>query len=193
MFSNKRNTANCQKSVNFSRRSFLGGCAGLTAGLILPAGVSAALTKGGERVISLYNTHTGEQVTAPYWMDGEYIADGIRDLRWLLRDHRVGKAHDINLRLFDMIYTLQQKIDSNKPFHVISCYRSPKTNAMLNKKSNGVAKKSLHMQGKAIDIRLPRYDTRKLRQAAMSLNAGGVGYYERSNFIHMDVGRVRSW
>ena len=196
MLDNKGNKATGHQPENPSRRIFLGGCAGLTAGLILPAGVTAALPKGGERVLSFYNTHTAEQVSTPYWIDGEYNAEGLKDLRWLLRDHRVGKAHDIDKQLFDVIYALQQKIGAGKPgkpFHVISCYRSPQTNAKLRSKSGGVAKKSLHMQGKAIDIRLPRYDTRELRKAALSLNAGGVGYYERSNFIHLDVGRVRSW
>lgn len=189
----KRNKATGHKPENPSRRSFLGGFAGLTAGLILPPGVAAALPKHGERVLSFYNTHTGEKVITPYWIEGEYNTAGLKDLRWLLRDHRIGKAHDIDKQLFDVIYALQQKIGTSKPFHVISCYRSPKTNAMLSSKGSGVAKKSLHMQGKAIDIRLPGHDTRKLRQAALSLKAGGVGYYERSNFIHLDVGRVRSW
>ncbi|HED17213.1 MAG TPA: DUF882 domain-containing protein [Gammaproteobacteria bacterium] len=196
MFDNKGNPATGHKPENLSRRMFLGGCAGLTAGLILPAGVAAALPKGGERVLSFYNTHTGEQVTTPYWIDGEYNAEGLKDLRWLLRDHRIGKAHDIDTRLLDIVYALQQKIGAGKPgkpFHIISGYRSPKTNSMLSHKGRGVAKKSLHMQGKAIDIRLPHYNTLELRKAALSLNAGGVGYYQRSNFVHLDVGRVRSW
>ena len=96
-------------------------------------------------------------------------------------------------RLFDLLHLLQQQVGSKGSYHVISGYRSPKTNAMLNSKSNGVAKRSLHMQGRAIDIRLPGVELKHLRQAALNLKAGGVGYYPKSNFIHVDTGRTRFW
>ncbi|NOY67063.1 MAG: DUF882 domain-containing protein [Gammaproteobacteria bacterium] len=175
-----------------SRRHFLGVCVGVSAGLILPAAYAHPVNRR-DRVLSLYNTHTGEKVKATYWSEGEYISEGLREIEWLLRDHRAGKSHVMDKRVLDALYALQCKIDCQRPFHIISGYRSAKTNAMLRRRTSGVAKKSYHIQGRAIDIRMPRFDTAKLRQAALSLKAGGVGYYPRSNFVHIDTGEIRSW
>jgi len=175
-----------------NRRNFLGTCVGVSASLILPNAFAAPIVQR-DRVLSLFNTHTGENVTATYWAEGQYVKEGLKDIEWLLRDHRVGKAHSIDKRILDALYAMQCKVDCKRPFHIISGYRSEKTNSMLRGSSSGVAKKSFHMQGRAIDIRVPRFDTAKLRKAALSLKVGGVGYYPRSNFIHIDTGRVRSW
>ena len=99
----------------------------------------------------------------------------------------------MDTKLFDQMYLLQQTTGVNGSFQIISAYRSPATNEKLRAKSNGVAKRSLHMQGRAIDIRLPGCDLKNLRNAALDLKAGGVGYYAKSNFIHIDTGRVRRW
>ena len=175
-----------------SRRAFLGLCVGVSAGLVLPKSYAASLAAE-KRVLSFYNTHTGEKLTSTYWAEGQLVQENIREIEWLLRDHRVGKVHSIDPRLLDILYTIQCRLDCRKPFHVISGYRSPKTNEMLRRITSGVAKNSYHMQGRAIDIRLPHFDTRRLRKAALSLKAGGVGYYPRSNFVHIDTGKVRSW
>jgi len=175
-----------------SRRGFLGTCVGVSAGLILPPAFAKSIPEQ-DRTLSLFNTHTGEKVTATYWAEGQYIKDEIKAIEWLLRDHRAGKAHAMDPRLFEMMHAIQCRVDCGRPFHIISGFRSDKTNAMLRGKSSGVARKSYHMQGRAIDIRLPRYDVAKLKKAALSLKAGGVGYYPRSNFVHVDTGRVRSW
>ncbi len=151
------------------------------------------LAASGERKLKLRNLHTGEKLKATYWEDGKYISETMRDLAVLLRDHRTGDKHRIDAGLMDILYDLQLRIGSKKEFHVISGYRSPKTNKMLGLRSNGVAKKSLHMRGRAIDIRLPGTDLHNLRKAALSMRAGGVGYYPQANFLHVDTGRFRTW
>jgi uncharacterized protein YcbK (DUF882 family) len=121
------------------------------------------------------------------------VQGGIREINHILRDHRTGDVHDMDQGLLDLLYLLQTRVESRQTFQIISGYRSPKTNAMLSGKSKGVAKRSYHMQGKAIDIRLNGCDLKQLHKAALSLKAGGVGYYPSSDFIHVDVGRVRRW
>jgi uncharacterized protein YcbK (DUF882 family) len=158
----------------------------------MPNAFAAAL-KQPERSIALLNLHTGEQVKATYWAEGQYQADELHSIHRILRDHRTGDIHAIDENLIDILNLLHHNMNGKQPFHVISGYRSPKTNAMLNKNSSGVAKKSLHMQGKAIDIRLPGRQLNELRKTALGMKVGGVGYYPGSEFIHLDTGRVRSW
>jgi uncharacterized protein YcbK (DUF882 family) len=114
-------------------------------------------------------------------------------LNHFLRDHRTGDAHPIDPTLFDQLYALQHQMEATAPFHVISGYRAPQTNQMLHAHSDGVARRSLHMDGRAIDIRLPGRDLANLHKAALAMQAGGVGYYPSSDFIHLDTGRVRQW
>ncbi len=175
-----------------SRRRFLIYSSAVAAS-VLAGPVFAHAKMSAERSLSLRNLHTGEMLSTTYWADGDYIADSLMDIEHLLRDHRTGEQHRIDPQLLDVLNSLNSKIGTEKPFHVISGYRSPKTNNMLHTRSNGVAKRSLHMEGKAIDIRIPGYDLRHLRRAALSLKAGGVGYYPSSNFVHVDTGRVRYW
>ena len=153
----------------------------------------AAPASARDRELSFYNTHTGEKLSATFWSDGKYLSDGIEEISWLMRDHRAGEAHPIDPKLLDLLHNLQATVGHKREFQVISGYRSPVTNSMLNKQTSGVAKRSYHMQGKAIDVRMPGFDTRELHTAALSLKAGGVGYYSSSNFVHLDVGRVRYW
>ncbi len=175
-----------------SRRGFLTSMAGAAITLAAP-GAIASVTTARDRELSFYNTHTGEKLSATFWSEGKYLDDALEEINWILRDHRAGIATAIDPKLLDLLYRLQQKVEHPGEFHIISGYRSPATNAMLNKHSSGVAKHSYHMQGKAIDIRLPGFDSSKLRKAAVALKGGGVGYYSRSDFVHMDVGRVRYW
>ena len=154
---------------------------------------SADTFTAAERKLSLLNLHTGESLEATYWAEGQYQNDELTAINRILRDHRTGDIHQIDNNLLDLLNTLHHKLDAKQPFQIISGYRSPKTNAVLNKKSNGVAKKSLHMQGKAIDIRLPGRTLPELQKAAIACQAGGVGFYAKSNFIHIDTGRVRRW
>lgn len=175
-----------------SRRNFLKAASG-TAAMVLAPTVLAKPVAQGERVLRFHNLHTGENIKATYWAEGQYIAEELAAIDHLLRDHRVNEMIKMDRHLYDLLYTLQQQVSSHKSYHVISGYRSPATNAKLRHNSSGVAKRSLHMQGKAIDIRLPGVELKHLRQAALSLKAGGVGYYPKSNFIHVDTGRPRFW
>ena len=178
--------------TRLSRRRFLEQAALAATGLIITPAY-AGLSRQDPRELTLSNLHTGERLTRTYWADGEYLTESLADINHLLRDHRSNEIHPMDPQLLDMLHQLRNKVGSRKPYEIISGYRSPKTNAKLRSKSGGVAKRSLHMQGKAIDIRLPGHDLAKLRQAALSLKAGGVGYYPRSNFLHVDTGRVRHW
>jgi uncharacterized protein YcbK (DUF882 family) len=176
-----------------NRRSFLKLSCGVSAGLVATPLLASVAPRLDERALAFYNTHTGERVTTTYWADGEYLATELTAINRVLRDHRSGQVHAIDQRLFDILFDLQRVTGARGEFHVISGYRSPASNAALRRHSNGVAKASLHTLGKAIDIRLPGYDLNDLRRAALSLRAGGVGYYPASEFIHLDTGRVRTW
>jgi uncharacterized protein YcbK (DUF882 family) len=153
----------------------------------------SGITPTPERRLSFYSLHTGESLTATYWSEGGYIDAELEAISRVLRDHRTGDIHPIDTRLLDQLFLLQRSVESKHPFQVISGYRSPRTNAKLRADSQGVAKRSLHMQGKAIDVRLKGTALTDLRDAAKSLKTGGVGYYAKSDFIHIDTGRVRYW
>jgi uncharacterized protein YcbK (DUF882 family) len=146
-----------------------------------------------EKKLSLYNAHTGESLKTVFWERGEYVPEALADVNHLLRDFRTGDVYPIEPGLLDVLCALRRRMGAQKPFHVVSGYRSPATNAWLRMHSQGVAEHSLHMQGEAVDIRLPGHDLDHLHRAALALHAGGVGYYPLSDFIHVDVGRVRTW
>jgi len=149
--------------------------------------------QGPERSLSLYNVHSGEQVRVVYWVEGAYVPDALREIDYLLRDHRANAIRPIDVRLLDTLHELGGTVQARHPFHVISGYRTPQTNARLRRRRRGVARFSLHTRGQAVDIHLPGCELRTLRRAAVSLQQGGVGYYPRSKFLHVDVGRVRYW
>lgn len=161
------------------------------AAALLPVRPAAAAAGG--RSLSFHNLHTGERLTATYWERGRYLDDALAQIDWILRDHRSGEVAEIDRGLLDLLHRLQAKLGGNRRFEVISGYRSPATNAMLASASGGVARKSLHVSGKAIDIRVSGIRLAALRDASKSLKGGGVGYYARSRFVHVDVGRVRYW
>jgi uncharacterized protein YcbK (DUF882 family) len=145
------------------------------------------------KTLSFFNTHTGETIRTDYWENGRYAPDALAGIDRILRDHRSGETHAIDPNLLDVLHALSRKLETHSPFHVISGYRSPTTNAALREQSHGVAAGSLHMVGQAIDIRLPGVALADLRRSVLALCAGGVGYYPRPDFIHVDIGRVRSW
>lgn len=185
--------ARCQNSlVTLKRREFLQFGAGVAAAL-LASPAFAKISRQQERSLSFYHTHTGERMSTVYWAEGDYLDSGLQEINTILRDHRSGEVYTMDSRLLDLLYVLQSQVNSKKTYQIISGYRSPTTNAALRKKSSGVAKRSYHMQGKAIDVRLPGCDLKKLHSAALALKSGGVGYYPGSNFIHVDVGPVRHW
>lgn len=146
-----------------------------------------------ERSLSLHNLHTGESLTATYWEAGSYVGDALKALNHVLRDHRTGETHAMSPQLLDLVNVLGRRLETRQPVQIISGYRSPRTNAALHEASSGVATHSLHMEGEAMDIRIPGVELSRLRDAALSLKLGGVGFYPGSDFVHVDVGRVRHW
>ncbi len=156
--------------------------------------VIAGITAYPELSLSLYNLHTGESFEGIYWADGDYDPSALKDINELLRDHRTNGVIDIDPRLLSILYLVKNKVGNpSRPFSIISGYRSPETNRKLAKNNSGVAINSYHIKGRAVDLRLPGTDTRQLQAAGLSLRVGGVGYYEKSNFLHLDTGPFRTW
>ena len=161
--------------------------------IILPVHSGAAGTTHEERKLSLFNTHTYERLTVTYKKGGHYIPKALEKVNYILRDHRTGEIHPIDPELMDYLYDLLTKVGNHGEVHIVSGYRSPKTNMQLRQRSKGVAGGSLHMQGKALDFRLPGTDTAVLRDKALAMKRGGVGYYKKLDFIQIDTGRARFW
>ncbi len=157
------------------------------------ADARAASAIGGERRLAFVHTHTGETLDLIYAGADGYRAQSLVKVNELLRDFRTSDVHAIDPKLLDLLHALARSVRSTEPFHVISGYRSPRTNSVLRAHSSGVAKYSLHMEGKAIDIRLPGVALARVRDQALGLARGGVGYYPSSDFVHVDTGRVRVW
>ena len=142
----------------------------------------------------LYNTHTAQRIDVVYRSDGRYVPEALAQLDYFLRDHRTGDLRHFDPRLYDILFDLASSVGrSGAEIDIICGYRTPSTNESLRARTTGVAKNSLHIQAEAIDLRIPGFDTLKLRRAALALHRGGVGYYPHSDFIHVDVGRVRQW
>lgn len=175
-----------------SRRRILGIGAAAALGTLAFGKLAYARTPG-KRVLAFHNLHTGERLRTTYWAEGAYVPDALTDVNYLLRDFRTGDVKTIDVRVLDLLHVLQDELGSTAAFEVISGYRSPKTNKLLASQSKGVAKKSLHMKGMAIDVNLPGRPLRDVRQVAVALRLGGVGYYPKPGFVHLDVGRVRYW
>jgi uncharacterized protein YcbK (DUF882 family) len=183
------------------RRRFLGAASRLAALVAAPAGLAlgaqrahAALSEGPRR-LSLFHTHTNERLTILYAQGGQVLADAQRELNHFLRDHYSGEVGTIDPILFDQLHQIQQALGGpGRTIEVISGYRCADSNQRLREQGGGgVARRSLHMQGRAIDVRLTGVSTATLRDAALGLQAGGVGYYARDRFVHIDTGRVRTW
>jgi len=177
------------------RRGLLLGAGAAVASLAAPAvvraqGFSAA---GGVRRAALHNLHTGDTFNEVFYANGAYVPDALAEAMRVLRDWRNGEEHPMDPRLFDALHAINTRLETSRPFQVISGYRSPHTNAMLHERSAGVAEHSQHMLGKASDVRVEGIDLRHLHSAALDVAAGGVGYYPVSNFVHVDVARVRQW
>lgn len=176
-----------------SRRQFLQLGLGLTAGLSTTSNVFATALKPSDRKLSLTNLHTGERLNATYWAEGEYQTGELIAINKILRDHRTGDIETIDTHLIEYLNLLHSKVGIKQSFEVFSGYRSPKSNTELRHTTTGVAKKSYHTKGMAVDIRLPKCQLATLHNAAINLKIGGVGKYSRSGFIHIDTGNVRNW
>jgi uncharacterized protein YcbK (DUF882 family) len=180
-----------ESQARLGRRRFMGlaaaGCA-----LGLSPGIAQAAVAGARR-LSFYSLHTGEALSTVYWQGGRLVPDALAEIDWNLRDFRTGDVRAIDPGLLDLLYRLGRKMAYDGPIHVISGYRSAKTNAMLAAKSGSVAKNSYHVHGMAIDLRMPGRSLRDVQRAALDLAGGGVGYYPKSDFVHVDTGPVRRW
>lgn len=184
-------------AVVLAKRRFLkhmlcGGLCAINASSIATAAVrhSTAFT---HKTIALHQPNTDNRLTLTYFEKGRYIKEALHEIDFLLRDYHTGDVHRIDPILIDQLYDLNQILGVRKPIQVISGYRSPHTNANLRNQSHRVAKHSLHMEGRAIDIRIEGVSTAALKKAALAMRRGGVGYYPRSNFVHLDTGDIRSW
>ena len=178
-----------------NRRKFLGRVMAMAPVLLLssPNSLLARVASIEEKTLSFYHTHTLKELSVVYCRNGRHIPKALSKINNFLKDFRTGDKHPIDPALLDLLHDLQLASGSKDFFEVISGYRSPQTNSMLKGKSRGIASHSLHMDGKAIDIRLPSFNTGHLHKIALSFQRGGVGYYPQSDFIHLDTGRVRAW
>jgi uncharacterized protein YcbK (DUF882 family) len=175
------------------RRQFVTRALAGAGGLLLPWTNAEAAASPAARQLEFHNLHTGESLTALYWKQGHYVTGGLAEIDYVLRDFRTGDVHPIDPYLLDLVHGLRRAMDYAGAVHVISGYRSPKTNAMLAERSGKVAKNSYHVKGMAIDLRLPGRRLEDVWGAAMQLRGGGVGFYPESQFVHMDTGPVRAW
>lgn len=148
---------------------------------------------GDIRRIRMYSGRTGESIDTVYWVDGRYVRDALNEINIFMRDWRNGQAIGIDPRMIDIAAASHRLLQTDEPYMMLSGYRSPQTNAMLRSRSSGVARNSLHMTGKAADLRLKSRSVAQVSRAAISCNGGGVGRYSRSNFTHMDCGPIRTW
>ena len=190
------------RSINLSVRMMGPQCSSrfskirLSAGLILLIVLALpvyTVADSGDRILSFFNTHTHERLTVIYKNGNRYNSEALNKISYILRDHRSGDSYPMDPKLMDFVYDLLTKVNNHGEVHIISGYRSLKTNAKLRQKSKGVARGSMHMKGKALDFRLPGTDTAILRDTARAMKRGGVGYYRKSDFIQIDTGRVRNW
>jgi uncharacterized protein YcbK (DUF882 family) len=166
-----------------------------TAALALPAAAlpGLGLAASGPRRLRFYHTHTGEKLDVVYHEYGAYLPDALDEINHVLRDFRSDDAFRMDPALLDFLHAAQNRVGSTGSAEIISAYRSPATNEMLRKSGAGVARRSQHLKGKAIDVRLTDVTTEDLRRASLDLARGGVGYYPKSDFVHLDTGRVRWW
>ncbi|GGA75120.1 membrane protein [Neiella marina] len=185
------------KNTKLSRRHFVTAASGMAfvAGFGAPAVALAATTKASNncRQLALTHIHTGESATLVYFENGHYLDEGVAEISHLLRDFRTNETLAMDRSVLDQLYLLNSQLGFAKPMEIIGGYRSPKTNEKLRQEGRGVAKKSYHMKGQAIDVAFPGVAIANVRKAAISMKAGGVGYYPKSGFIHLDSGPVRSW
>ena len=174
---------------HFLRHTATVAAVGVVPGLATPARAALA----GARDLAMAHTHTHEQLDLVYAVHERYLPESLGRLNRFLRDHYSGEVGQMDPQLFDLLHRVRQMLGSTAAFEIISGYRSAQTNAMLRGASGGVASRSLHMDGRAVDVRITDLPTPTLRSAAVALRAGGVGYYATSDFVHLDTGRVRTW
>jgi uncharacterized protein YcbK (DUF882 family) len=180
------------KTVEISRRSFLKKSAIITGAAMMSQSEILAAT-GERKVLKLYNVHLNKMFYAPFFEKNYYKLSGLFEVNKAFIDYRAKEMTRVDVKLINLLYEIKQHLGYDKQFNIVSGYRSPHTNEALRKRREGVAKNSYHIKGQAVDIYVPNVSLRKLRDVALGLKKGGVGYYPKSNFLHVDVGPVRSW
>ena len=182
-------------STGLTRRALLGAFAATAVAEAPTYSKAAGFLRGGGAIqrIRMYSGRTGERIDMIYWIEGKYIKDAVKEVNYFMRDWRTDGVKSIDLRTVDIMAAAHNLLDVNEPYMLLSGYRSPQTNAMLRRRSRGVAKNSLHMRGQAADLRLASRSVHQMARAAVACRGGGVGRYSGSNFVHMDCGVVRSW
>jgi len=192
---------NAEYDDHVGRRSFMRRASGLFV-LAAAAPMGGCLSTfqrlglhedGPPQQLSLWNKNTKEQLDVVYRVGSYYDPNGLAQVDYFMRDHHVDKMVSIDVRLLDFLYAMQQRLEMQQPIEILSAYRSPETNQRLRRRTSRAAKNSLHMWGKAVDIRFPGKSSHKARQTALDLQGGGVGHYRRSGYLHLDVGPVRTW
>jgi uncharacterized protein YcbK (DUF882 family) len=178
-----------------SRRHFLKTAGAIATFLASPAALAKSRKLTGSRTISLHNLHTEEKIKVDYWVDGKYEPEALAEIDLVLRDHRANEVCSMDPKLIDILHNIQQRTlgSTGKPVEVVSAYRSPTTNNNMRRYKRGVARNSFHMLGQAVDIRVPGIDHQDLYRAAVGLEEGGIGYYGRAGFVHLDTGKFRTW
>jgi uncharacterized protein YcbK (DUF882 family) len=178
-----------------SRRRFLKTMACGSLLTLSGTGIANAAVRrfSSHKSLSLLHVHTGDKLKLTYFEQGGYLKDALQEINYLLRDYHTDDVHPIDPALLDQLYDLKLALGISQPFQIFSGYRSPRTNARLRRRIRGTAKHSLHMQGRAVDIHVAGVDMRRVRNAALAMRRGGVGYYARADFVHLDTGDFRSW
>lgn len=178
-----------------ARRRLLGAALGLAGAALLPApaALATAVAAGGPRRLSVLRMQTEERFDGVYWQDGRYLREALAQLDWVFRDPSREEATPMDPRLFDVLFTITERLDSDEPFQVISGYRAPETNAANARRSRRVSRVSLHMSGMAADVRLPDRSSVGVARLAAEMQIGGVGLYRRDGFVHLDCGPARRW
>ena len=183
--------------TTMDRRTLLKAGLGLGAAValsgLMPRAAMAALMAQPSRALAFNNLHTGESCAVTYWENGAYVPQSLATIQHVLRDHRNNEEHAMDPALLDLLSVLHAKLETNQPYEIISGYRSPESNAAMHARSNGVASHSMHMEGKATDIRVAGRALVQVHATALAMGLGGVGYYPTSDFVHVDSGRVRQW
>jgi uncharacterized protein YcbK (DUF882 family) len=182
-------------SISTSRRTFLKIGASVVFATVFNRPALAVVNGNRQQLhsLSFFNVHTGEAIRTCYRSNGKLIDGAIKHINHIMRDYRTGEIKSIDPKLLDLLYCIVSEVNPRDPISIISGYRSPRTNAALRKITKGVSPNSLHMEGRAIDIRIPGYETSAIRDLAIQQKSGGVGYYPKSDFIHLDTGPVKFW
>ncbi|WON78219.1 YcbK family protein [Serratia sp. UGAL515B_01] len=179
--------------IDFHRRKWLTLGSAVMGIALLPRPSLASLSTARPRILVLNNLNTGESIKAEFFDGRGYNREELARLNYLFRDYRANKTKTIDPRLFEHLYRLQGLLGTTKPVQLISGYRSIDTNNEMREHKRGVAKKSYHTKGQAMDFHIEGIQLNNIRKAALKMRAGGVGYYPRSNFVHIDTGPVRTW